>query len=183
MAARDGSRVRKEMADLHEPGVRYRGHDPIHIPRGRCPARVASKATLVVFIPRLPRRAVEARPAMVGLVRRPKGPPDSLGESQGTPLRGAIGAVDWLRTKGVAMAKTGRNDLCPCGSGRKFKKCCESKTDAVRRSRILMLVVGVAVVGAVAAGIASFRGGSTSSVRVWDPAHGHYHDASGQAVP
>lgn len=25
------------------------------------------------------------------------------------------------------MKKTGRNDSCPCGSGKKFKKCCESK--------------------------------------------------------
>lgn len=23
------------------------------------------------------------------------------------------------------MTKTGRNDPCPCGSGKKFKKCCE----------------------------------------------------------
>lgn len=25
------------------------------------------------------------------------------------------------------MKKTGRNDPCPCGSGKKFKKCCERK--------------------------------------------------------
>jgi hypothetical protein len=25
------------------------------------------------------------------------------------------------------MQKTGRNDPCVCGSGKKFKKCCESK--------------------------------------------------------
>ncbi|MGH2613122.1 MAG: SEC-C metal-binding domain-containing protein [Rhabdochlamydiaceae bacterium] len=25
------------------------------------------------------------------------------------------------------MNKPGRNDPCPCGSGKKFKKCCESK--------------------------------------------------------
>lgn len=25
------------------------------------------------------------------------------------------------------MGKMGRNDPCPCGSGKKFKKCCESK--------------------------------------------------------
>lgn len=25
------------------------------------------------------------------------------------------------------MKKTGRNDPCVCGSGKKFKKCCESK--------------------------------------------------------
>ena len=24
----------------------------------------------------------------------------------------------------VRRVKIGRNDLCPCGSGRKFKKCC-----------------------------------------------------------
>jgi len=26
------------------------------------------------------------------------------------------------------MTKVGRNDPCPCGSGKKFKKCCEEKT-------------------------------------------------------
>jgi len=30
------------------------------------------------------------------------------------------------------MEKIGRNDPCSCGSGKKFKKCCESK--ALRRS-------------------------------------------------
>jgi len=25
------------------------------------------------------------------------------------------------------MSKVGRNELCPCGSGKKYKKCCESK--------------------------------------------------------
>ena len=25
------------------------------------------------------------------------------------------------------MEKIGRNDPCPCGSGKKFKKCCEAK--------------------------------------------------------
>jgi hypothetical protein len=82
------------------------------------------------------------------------------------------------------MAKTGRNDLCPCGSGRKFKKCCESKTSARRQSRVLMVVVGLAIVGGLAAAATSFRTGSTGGgVRVWDPAHGHYHDANGVAVP
>ena len=80
-------------------------------------------------------------------------------------------------------AKTGRNDLCPCGSGRKFKKCCESKTSSRRQSRVLMIVVGLAIVGGLAAAATSFRTGSSGSVRVWDPAHGHYHDANGVAVP
>ena len=27
----------------------------------------------------------------------------------------------------MSMEKVGRNDPCPCGSGKKFKKCCEEK--------------------------------------------------------
>ena len=81
------------------------------------------------------------------------------------------------------MARTGRNDLCPCGSGRKFKKCCEAKTPARRQSRVLMVIVSLALVGGLAVAVNSFRGGSSGSVRVWDPAHGHYHDANGVQVP
>ncbi len=81
------------------------------------------------------------------------------------------------------MQRTGRNELCPCGSGRKFKKCCESKTSAKRQSHVLMIVVGLAVVGGLAAAVTSFSSGSSGSVRVWDPAHGHYHDANGVQVP
>jgi uncharacterized protein YecA (UPF0149 family) len=30
--------------------------------------------------------------------------------------------------------KTGRNELCPCGSGKKFKKCClERRRDGIDR--------------------------------------------------
>lgn len=32
------------------------------------------------------------------------------------------------------MSKVGRNDPCPCGSGKKFKKCCEQKSTLQRRS-------------------------------------------------
>ena len=46
-----------------------------------------------------------------------------------------------------------------------------------------MLTVGFAVAAAIVAGIASFTGSSTSSVRVWDPAHGHYHNENGVQVP
>lgn len=30
--------------------------------------------------------------------------------------------------------KVGRNDPCPCGSGKKFKKCCEKKSYLARKS-------------------------------------------------
>lgn len=32
------------------------------------------------------------------------------------------------------MSKVGRNDPCPCGSGKKYKKCCEEKTKHKRFS-------------------------------------------------
>jgi hypothetical protein len=31
------------------------------------------------------------------------------------------------------MAKIGRNDLCPCGSGKKYKRCCMVRDEAVAR--------------------------------------------------
>jgi tetratricopeptide (TPR) repeat protein len=32
------------------------------------------------------------------------------------------------------MAKIGRNDLCPCGSGKKYKKCCLANDEAAARA-------------------------------------------------
>ena len=33
----------------------------------------------------------------------------------------------------TTMAKPGRNDPCPCGSGNKYKKCCQPKDEAAER--------------------------------------------------
>jgi len=37
----------------------------------------------------------------------------------------------------TAMAKPGRNDPCPCGSGNKYKKCCLPKQQAAEREGLL----------------------------------------------
>jgi len=34
------------------------------------------------------------------------------------------------------MAKPGRNDPCPCGSGKKYKKCCLAKEEAAEREQL-----------------------------------------------
>jgi hypothetical protein len=85
------------------------------------------------------------------------------------------------------MAKTGRNDLCPCGSGKKYKKCHESQErPSVMQGRMLMVIVGAAIVAAMVAGIATFTGTgtrATSGTRVWDASHGHYHNEAGVQVP
>ena len=82
-------------------------------------------------------------------------------------------------------AKLGRNDLCHCGSGLKFKRCCEANTAATRSGRFWMIIVAAAVALCVAAGVASFssNGSGSGGARVWSQDHGHYHDASGAAVP
>ena len=36
--------------------------------------------------------------------------------------------------------RIGRNDPCPCGSGKKYKKCCLGKTDDVYYSNPLNLL-------------------------------------------
>jgi len=82
------------------------------------------------------------------------------------------------------MSKTGRNDLCHCGSGRKFKKCHGTKPESAAKGNMMLLLVGGAVLAALIVGIASFTGERASGpTRVWSNEHGHYHDASGTAVP
>jgi hypothetical protein len=74
------------------------------------------------------------------------------------------------------MAKVGRNEPCPCGSGRKYKQCCESKKDGSNRMTSLMIVVvAVAIVAAILASV--FTEGDTSAGpgKVWSAEHGHYH--------
>ncbi|MGC8834888.1 MAG: SEC-C metal-binding domain-containing protein [Armatimonadota bacterium] len=42
------------------------------------------------------------------------------------PAAGAAGAGDGGK-KAATKVKVGRNDPCPCGSGKKYKKCCLNK--------------------------------------------------------
>ena len=81
-------------------------------------------------------------------------------------------------------AKTGRNEPCPCGSGKKYKQCCEGKT--AERTTVLTtwiaVVVGILVLLVAAGTIASFfrdDRGNESPGRVWSPEHGHWHDVGG----
>lgn len=75
--------------------------------------------------------------------------------------------------------KAGRNDLCRCRSGKKFKKCCEAKRSGKRLSMLMLLTVGGAMVGALLLGLSSLMDDSVSSNtpgRVWSAEHGHWHD-------
>lgn len=98
--------------------------------------------------------------------------------------------------------KAGRNELCPCGSGKKTKHCCAGK--AVERKKIpgIVMVAAPLLLLAAIGLFAAFQDGkeptgrSTSlpaasaprtpaaqppgpapAGKVWDTAHGHWHDA------
>jgi hypothetical protein len=72
----------------------------------------------------------------------------------------------------------GRNELCPCGSGKKYKKCCALKKTRARGATIMMLVVGLLLAAGVIAGITAMTSDRRDVARpggVWSPEHGHYH--------
>jgi hypothetical protein len=76
------------------------------------------------------------------------------------------------------MAKTGRNEPCPCGSGKKFKKCCETKRPSARVNKLMIAGLLVALAGGVYVLTVGFSDDGTSIAapgRVWSPEHGHYH--------
>jgi hypothetical protein len=82
--------------------------------------------------------------------------------------------VGWRIDEG-AMAKVGRNDSCPCGSGKKYKRCCEAKRST--GGRLMLVALGVGVVAAVLLGVAAIRDdGDSGPRRVWSAEHGHYHE-------
>ena len=72
----------------------------------------------------------------------------------------------------------GRNDLCSCGSGKKYKKCCADKRQGSRLSMLMVALLLAALAGGVYAAVVGFGDeGSANAApgRVWSPEHGHYH--------
>jgi hypothetical protein len=73
--------------------------------------------------------------------------------------------------------KAGRNDACPCGSGKKYKKCCELKQPRAGGNMLMLIVVGLLTAAGVVTGITAFM--SDRDVArpggVWSAEHGHYH--------
>jgi len=92
----------------------------------------SSMETYGQFLQALPVRAVhEEPPAVIG---DGVGTVEPAGRGGHAPMRGGAAAArvfdEAMRSGGLAPArtdeKTGRNDPCPCGSGKKYKKCCGS---------------------------------------------------------
>lgn len=99
----------------------------------------------------------------------------------------------------------GRNDVCPCGSGQKFKRCCEGKASRSLSKGLIILIVAIAAVAAIglvpmflsagnsdnaavtpasrpAAARNTPQPGPAPPGKVWSPEHNHWHDAPTRAT-
>ena len=80
----------------------------------------------------------------------------------------------------VARAgKVGRNDRCPCGSGKKYKQCCEHTSHALSPTA-WFAIVGVAVAALVALVLSFTTTTELTNItcppgQVWSLDHGHCH--------
>ena len=73
------------------------------------------------------------------------------------------------------ITKAGRNEACPCGSGKKYKKCHGAKAVS-KGGNMLMIIVGLLIAGGVIAGVTKFMNGDQARpMGVWSAEHGHYH--------
>ena len=85
------------------------------------------------------------------------------------------------------MKKVGRNDLCPCGGGKKYKNCHGIKVMGSTQRNKSFWIIGVLIALFISAIYGLFnRGEENGSARpegqapvgkVWSAAHGHWHDS------
>ena len=107
--------------------------------------------------------------------------PTWLTPPRATSQNGVAGGRVVMKT-----AKIGRNDPCPCGSGKKYKQCCEGKAaeKTTFLTKWIAVIVGMILVLLVAVGTAAsfFTDDQSNNApprRVWSPEHGHWHNVDG----
>jgi hypothetical protein len=75
----------------------------------------------------------------------------------------------------MGTAKVGRNQWCPCGSGRKFKHCHGATSDAMSLGmKLALLAAAAALVGGLVLGVSSFNAEPTPG-GIWSEEHNHFH--------
>ena len=80
------------------------------------------------------------------------------------------------------MKKVGRNDPCPCGSGKKYKNCHLSEEKSKKLSNKSLFIIGLFVVFVAIAAYnlltppkSTRPNGPAPAGKVWSEEHGHYH--------
>ena len=85
----------------------------------------------------------------------------------------------------MKTAKIGRNDPCPCGSGTKYKQCCEGKAAEKTAfvTKWIAVIFGILVllvaVGTVASFFTDDQSNDAPPGKVWSPEHRHWHNVGG----
>jgi hypothetical protein len=100
--------------------------------------------------------------------------------------------------------RVGRNETCPCGSGKKFKHCCAHKNTRAASKGLILLGVAIAAIAAVgllpllperakkAEPIPAVQApppprpgpqppGPVPPGKVWSTEHGHWHDVAARS--
>ena len=73
------------------------------------------------------------------------------------------------------VARVGRNDLCPCGSGKKYKHCHEMQANGFTAwQKVGLMLVAAAMIGGLVLVFAN-RSDRAMPTGVWSAEHGHYH--------
>jgi preprotein translocase subunit SecA len=114
-------------ARIEEEMVRYIFHlRPVLNEEAKVPRPVARRATPIT----MNNPAAEAVPAFAGAARAGAATPASARQGGPSPFGGGggprparTGGDDVIKTVKREEPKVGRNDPCPCGSGKKYKKC------------------------------------------------------------
>jgi hypothetical protein len=81
----------------------------------------------------------------------------------------------------MAREKIGRNDPCPCGSGKKYKLCCATKTGGLTMAGWLTIAAIVVAAGVLVYFVLNAAqsdgpiGGRCPPGQVWSAEHGHCH--------
>jgi len=76
------------------------------------------------------------------------------------------------------VSKAGRNEPCPCGSKKKYKKCHGAGAPSSRMSMLMIALLVAVLAGGVYAAVVGFGEESSATAtpgKVWSPEHGHYH--------
>ena len=76
--------------------------------------------------------------------------------------------------------KIGRNEPCPCGSGKKYKNCCLAKKSSTPLAQKLLVTVFILLIifGLIAfiTAIRSYEPSSSAGPgQVWSEEHQHWH--------
>jgi hypothetical protein len=74
------------------------------------------------------------------------------------------------------VPRVGRNDPCPCGSGKKFKHCHEARANSLTPwQKLGVAAMAIAAIGGLLLAFSNRAEHQAQPTGVWSAEHGHYH--------